>query len=104
MMQNIIKKLIFLQFILSIFIFVLHATTEDELMELNKVTTAVMNNIDTPKAGSLVYNLDEKTTFFYTGIVWKKMRSDGDETIINAGNNIIVTGNGTNTSVYVIGM
>jgi len=82
----------------------IEATTADELMQVHKVTTVEMNNIITPQAGSLVYNIDDKTVFFYTGTVWKKLRSDGDETVINAGNNISVTGNGTVTSTYVIGM
>ena len=74
------KKLTFLVF-LFLQLSILYATTVDELMAMHKVTTTEMNNITTPQAGSLVYNTTENTLFFYTGTVWKRVRSIGSETI-----------------------
>lgn len=87
-----------------ILIKVLYATTADELMQLHSVTTAEMNAISTPQAGSVVYNSTENTLYFYTGSVWKKMRSDGTETIIHAGSGMTVTGDGSNATPYTIGV
>lgn len=89
--------------ILSVVIRLNAAPTSDELVLLHNVTTTEMNAIASPSAGSLVYNTTENATFFYTGTVWKKMRSSGDETIVTAGSGITVSGNGTPSSPYVIG-
>jgi hypothetical protein len=82
----------------------LHAVTADELLEVHKVTTTEMNNINAPQAGSLVYNTTENTLFFYTGTVWKQLRSTGGETILNAGSGMVVSGNGSSASPYSIGV
>ena len=103
MMKNTIKKLSFMILLLSMSFSTLYALTADELMKIHKATTTEMNNISTPLAGSLVYNTSENTVFFYTGINWKKLRSEGTETIINAGNNIVITGNGSSATPYSIG-
>lgn len=80
-----------------------YAVTAEELLEVHKVTTTEMNNISTPQSGSLVYNTTEDTLFFYTGTIWKRLKSNGDEIIINAGIGIVVTGNGTSSVPYTIG-
>jgi len=80
------------------------AVTSEELMQVHKVTTSEMNSITNPYAGSLVYNTTENSLYFYTGTVWKKMRSNGSETIINAGSGISITGNGQTSTPYVIGI
>ena len=80
------------------------AVTADELVQIHKVTTAEMNNISAPTPGSLVYNTSENSLYFYTGTLWKKMRSSGSETIVNAGTNINISGNGTTSAPYVIGL
>lgn len=90
------------------FIFVLfgpcaHAVTSDALMNVHQVTALEMNSITTPQAGSLVYNTTEDTLFFYTGSSWKKLRAEGSETIISAGNQVNTTGNGSLNTPYVIG-
>jgi hypothetical protein len=103
-MKNTIKKLTFLILLLSTPFSTLYAITADELLEIHKVTTTEMNNINTPQAGSLVYNTTENTLFFYTGTVWKQLRSTGGETILNAGSGMVVSGNGTNASPYSIGV
>ena len=103
-MKNTIKKLTFLLLLLSTPFSTLYAVTADELLEVHKVTTTEMNNINTPQAGSLVYNTTENTLFFYTGTVWKRLRSTGGETILNAGSGMVVSGNGTNASPYSIGV
>jgi len=97
------KKQSFLLYLISIQFSLLYATTADELMQVHKVTSIEMNSITTPQAGSLIYNTTENSIFFYTGTVWKKMRGNGSETIIHAGENITVEGNGTVPSAYVIG-
>ena len=97
------KKISFLLCLLYLQSSVLHAVTADELMQVHKVTTTEMNSITTPRAGSLIYNTTENTLFFYTGTVWKRLRANGSETIIHAGKNMTVIGNGTNSSTYVIG-
>ena len=97
------KKLLFLMSLFFIQSSALHAVTADELMEIHKVTTTEMNNINGPQAGSLVYNTTEDAIFFYTGAAWKKLRSDGDETVINAGSGVTVTGNGTSATPYTVG-
>ena len=96
-------------FFYTLFIFLilnsqLLAVTATELMHIHKVTTAEMNNISTPTSGSLVYNTSENSLYFYTGTVWKKIHSNGAETIINAGLGIIVGGNGTTSTPYTIGL
>ena len=93
-----------MKYLLSILALVstMHAITADELMRLHSVTTSQMNNISSPQAGSVVYNSTENTLFFYTGSVWKRMRANGSETIINAGNGISVTGNGASATPYVL--
>jgi len=98
-MKNIMKKLAFL---VAVQVSILHAITASELLEVHKATTTEMNNINTPKAGSLIYNTTENTLFFYTGAVWKRLRSTGSETVINAGNGVAVTGTGTATVPYSI--
>jgi len=103
-MKNIIKKLSFLTLMFSIQLSILHAITTEELLQVHKVTTTEMNNISTPQAGSLVYNTTENTLFFYTGSIWKRLRSTGTETILNAGSGMVVSGNGTNSSPYTIGV
>lgn len=102
-MQYTIKQLIFLISLLLMQFSTLQAITADELMQIHKATTSEMNNINTPQAGSLIYNSTDRTTYFYTGVVWKKLRSTGSETKINVGNNITITGNGLNITPYIIG-
>jgi len=97
------KKLLFLIGLLLMQSINLYAVTADELMAIHKVTTTEMSNIDLPQAGSLVYNTTENTLFFYTGVAWKRLRSNGSETILNAGNGTTVTGNGTTTVPYTVG-
>jgi len=80
------------------------AATADELMHIHKVSTAEMNNINSPTSGSLVYNTSEHSLYFYTGTTWKKMRSNGSETIIHAGSGIVVNGNGTASTPYTVGL
>ena len=95
-----------MKYLLSILALVstLHAITADELMQLHSVTTTQMNNISSPQAGSVVYNSTENTLFYYTGTQWKRMRADGTETIISAGNGINIIGNGTNSTPYTVGV
>jgi len=82
----------------------LSAVVADELMQIHKVTTTEMNSINAPASGSLVYNTNENSLYFYTGTVWKKMRSNGSETTLNAGAGITVSGNGTTSSPYIVGL
>ena len=100
-MKNIMKKLAFL---IAVQVSILHAITAGELLEVHKATTIEMNNINTPQAGSLIYNTTENTLFFYTGSAWKRLRSSGTETILNAGSGMVVTGNGSNSTPYAIGV
>ena len=103
-MKNTIKKLTFLILLLSTQFSTLYAVTANELLEVHKVTNTEMNNINTPQAGSLVYNTTDNTLYFYTGSVWKRLRSSGGETILNAGSGMLVTGNGTSSVPYSIGV
>ena len=82
----------------------LSAVTADELMQIHKATTTQMNNIASPQVGSLVYNTTENTLYFYTGVIWKRLRATGAETIINAGSGTTVTGSGTSSVPYMIGV
>jgi len=82
----------------------LPAVDPEELMQIHKATTTEMNNIVSPQAGSLVYNTTENTLYFYTGVVWKRLRATGAETIVNAGNGMTVTGSGTSSVPYTIGV
>lgn len=90
--------------ILSIPFYALYAVTADELMQIHKVNTSEMNNIVTPLTGSLVYNTTEGTLYFYTGTTWKRLRSTGTETILNAGSGMTVLGNGSSAVPYSIGI
>ncbi len=87
-----------------IFMKITYAITAEELMQIHNVTTTEMNNITTPQIGSVIYNSTENTLFFYTGSMWKKMRSSGTKTVINAGNGMTVTGNGSSSTPYTIGV
>lgn len=89
--------------LVSVLVSGLYAITSDELVGLHKVTSTEMNSINMPLSGSLVYNTTEQTIYYYTGSVWKKLRAEGNETVINAGNQINITGNGTNNAPYIIG-
>jgi len=103
-MKNIINKLTFLTLVVSIQLSILHAITTEEILKIHKVTTVEMNNINTPQVGSLVYNTTDDTLYFYTGTVWKRLRSSGSETILNAGSGMVVTGNGSSSTPYTIGI
>ena len=103
-MKNAIEKLSFIILLLFISFSTLYAVTSDELMEIHKATTTEMNNINTPLAGSLVYNTTEDTLYFYTGTIWKRLRSTGGETILNAGSGMVVSGSGTSSVPYTIGV
>jgi len=89
--------------LLSVFFSSLSAVTADELVGIHKVTTTEMNSINTPQAGSLVFNTTVNTIFFYTGTVWNRLRAEGSETVINARGQMTITGSGSNTTPYVIG-
>ena len=82
----------------------LSAITKDELMQIHRVTTIEMNAINTPATGSLVYNTSENSLYFYTGTLWKKMHSNGNETFFNAGAGIVISGIGTTSSPYTVGL
>jgi len=103
-MKNTIKKLILMTLTTSIYFSSLNAVTTEELLQIHKVTTTEMNNISAPKAGSLVYNTTENTLFFYTSTIWKRLRANGMETILNAGSGMVVTGTGSNATPYTIGV
>jgi hypothetical protein len=102
-MKAMIKTFIFLIFLFSYPLSALYALTTDELMQIHRVTTTEMNNIASPQAGSLVFNTTEDTLYFYTGTIWKRLRANGSETVIQAGNGITISGNGTSTTPYSIG-
>lgn len=97
------KKVTFLILLTSLQFSTLYALAADELMEIHKVTSTEMNSIIAPQAGSLVYSTTEDTLYFYTGTAWKRLRSTGTETIINAGSGMVVSGNGSSTTPYTIG-
>ncbi len=102
-MKNFIKKSTFLLLPLSLQFSFVYAVTADELLQIHKVTTTEMNSITTPQAGSIVFNTTEGTLYFYTGSVWKRLRATGSETVIQAGDNINISGNGSTATPYVIG-
>jgi hypothetical protein len=82
----------------------LYAVTSGELMQIHNVSSDDMNNIENPIAGTLVYNSTEKTLYFYTGTMWKKMNpSSSSKTAITAsdGNIVLVD---TNNSIFRIGL
>ena len=91
-------------FILILASSTLPAVDAEDLMQIHRATTTEMNNIASPQAGSLVYNTNENTLYFYTGVIWKRMRATGAETIINAGSGTTVTGSGTTSAPYTIGV
>lgn len=74
----------------------------DELLGIHNVSTNEMNAIVSPFKGSLIYNIDKKSIYFYTGALWKKLKSDGNETKIVAGDNLTISGNGTEQVPYII--
>ncbi len=77
-------------------------STSDELLAIHNLSTIQMNAIVSPPKGSILYNTDEKSIYFYSGTLWKKLRSDGRETKIIAGNNLTITGNGADQTPYII--
>jgi len=103
-MKNLItKKICYIILLITFQSSSIYALTSDELLQIHRVNTVEMNNIATPQAGSLVYNTTENTLYFYTGTTWKRVRSDGTSTIVQAGSNIIITGNGSSSTPYTIG-
>jgi hypothetical protein len=97
-MKNIIVILLLLMVSSS-----LYGITADELLKAHRVTTTQMNNINSPQAGSIVYNTTQNRLFYYTGSVWKPLRATGSETILQAGVGIVINGDGTSDSPYTIG-
>lgn len=73
-----------------------------DLLAIHNVSNSEMNGITDPFKGSLIYNIDKKSIYFYTGTLWKKLKSDGGETKIIAGSNLLISGNGTDQSPYTI--
>jgi hypothetical protein len=104
MMRTLMYKIIFSVLLFLQQSLVLYAVDADEIMQIHKVTTTEMNSISQPQVGSLVFNTTEDTLYFYTGIVWKRMRADGSETIVQAGNGVTLSGNGKSVSPYSIGV
>ena len=78
------------------------APKSDELLAIHNVSTIKMNAIINPFKGSLIYNIDKKSIYFYSGTLWKKLKSDGRETKIIAGNNLTINGVGTEQTPYII--
>lgn len=76
--------------------------TEEELVNLHDASTANINAIVNPYVGSLVYDSDTNAVYVYDGSIWRSLKSDGSETVINGGDNITVTGNGTSATNYII--
>lgn len=73
-----------------------------ELLAIHNVSTSEMNTIISPFKGSLIYNTDKKSMYFYTGTIWKKLKPDGHETKIMAGDDLTINGNGTEETPYII--
>jgi hypothetical protein len=63
--------------IVSVSIFIQAVTPKkDELVQLHSVTTTQMNDIDSPIEGSLIFNIDNKKTYYYNGTSWIVMGYD----------------------------
>lgn len=68
------------------------APTAEELVGIHEVTTSEMNLISTPNTGSLVYNSDRKSIFFYDGSQWVNLKPEvfvGKFIITTTGDKII---------------
>ncbi|MBU2996347.1 hypothetical protein KO500_07870 [Cellulophaga baltica] len=84
------------------FLFILIYTTSllqaqtpkaNELTKLHEVTTAEMNSIDSPEAGSLIFNTTENKLYYYNGTEWVNTKSDKT---VYAGH-FIISGTGLQT-------
>lgn len=97
------KRSILIVMILLMFCNGSFAVTTDELLQVHKVTDTEMNSIVEPKKGSLIYNTTHATLYFYTGVDWKRVRSSGSETVVSGGSGISITGQGNQSTPYMIG-
>ena len=97
-------KYIYLMILLLIQSTSLYALSSDELVKIHSVSTTEMNNISTPKEGNLVFNSTENSLFVYTGSAWKRIKVNADATIVHAGSGITISGNGTVSTPYQIGI
>lgn len=103
LMKSLMKKSIIAMTIFLMLCNGSFAVTNDELLQIHKVTDLEMYSISAPQKGSLVYNTTYSTIYFYTGVDWKRLRSLGSETIVSGGSGISIVGQGTESAPYVIG-
>lgn len=74
----------------------------DLLVKLYNGTTATMNAISTPLTGSLFFNEDTKSVYIYKSSGWQNILSSPTGIVLEALNNITITGNGASATPYVI--
>ena len=73
-------------------------------MLVPRMTSALRAAISAPVNGLMVYQTDGVSgVYYYNGTLWQRIgETDGSETKVTAGSNVIVTGNGTIASPYII--
>ena len=78
------------------------APSNDELLVLQSATATQMNTLGSIVEGSLIFNTDDKTMYEHNSTQWQRVRSDGSETKILAGNCTEITGSGTTADPYIV--
>jgi hypothetical protein len=78
------------------------STTKGLLMP--RMTSTLRAAISSPANGLMVYQTDGVSgVYYYNGAIWQRIgETDGSETKVTGGANVIVTGTGTLVSPYVI--
>lgn len=76
--------------------------SSDALVVLHSASTIQMDAISSVPEGALIYNTDTQTMHEHNSTQWQRVRSDGSETKIIAGNCTEITGSGTTNDPYIV--
>jgi len=58
------------------------APLADELVKIHSVSNAQMNAIVNPIEGTLIFNTDDRTCYYYDGVAWKTVNEPTSKTVI----------------------
>ena len=96
------KKSILISFFLISLFVKAQAPNAGDLVTIHSATLAEINAIVSPYEGSLVYNSEDKNLYQYNNTTWEQVQPTGNETIIVADDNIVISGSGTAADPYSI--
>lgn len=74
----------------------------NSLIGVHNADETEINNINSPVKGSLIFNTDDSSVYVFDGSDWSSLISNGDDTKLIVGDNVTITGSGTNDDPYKI--